>query len=450
MKLEELRHHEDEVRALLADVREQLAVAVATIERAERAREQAAQGERRKSEGAYRDVAAERAAELLAHINAAQGAEAQRERLRREETRLLDQLERTRVGMELLGVRKSVLPILDGIPNAAPCDVRWHEMNGNGDARTCGHCKLPVVSVAMSDAARAEELIAACGRDVRLHRRSDGTIVARDCPAGVARRRFFARAPVVIVALMAVIAVAALYFANEREHEQSTDHAPPRRGPLPNVPAPNLEPGQFGSPPPTPDPPPRLDPPKTLAVHGALSLTISDGFSTLGGRTQTNVDLERSGNVFSVKLSCSFFRSSVTQTKTLPAATVDAFLDAVQSHTPRPVAKGRCGHTDDYPHIDVTVGVTPPVDLTVDNCSYQWHADGVTLDDAPDASPSEGKHEDINAAYRALLVAIGERACLDEARNKPQPSSRDEPIAGCNPPYTIHDGNKIWKRECLR
>ncbi|HEY2367207.1 MAG TPA: hypothetical protein VGH87_12515, partial [Polyangiaceae bacterium] len=139
MKLEDLRHREDEVRALLADVREQLAAAVATLERAERAREQAtAQGDRTKSEGAYRDVAAEHAAELDVQMNAAPGAMIQRERLRREETRLLDQLEETRAGMELLGVRKNVLPILDGIPAAAPCSVRWDDMSGNGDARTCG------------------------------------------------------------------------------------------------------------------------------------------------------------------------------------------------------------------------------------------------------------------------------------------------------------------------
>jgi hypothetical protein len=449
VKLEDLRHREDEVRALLADVREQLGVAVATIEKAERAREQVDARERTKSEGAYRDVAAEHAAELHAQMSGAEGAAVQRERLRREEARLLDQLEQTRAGMEQLGVRKNVLPVFDGIPAAAPCAVRWDEMNGNGDARTCGHCKLTVVNVSMSDPARAEELVAACGGDAKFHRRCDGTILARDCPAGVARRRFFARAPLVIVAVMVVTGGVALALANEREHEPSVRRVPP----------PSMEPGQFGSTRPqvpTPPPPPTTVPPRTLTLHGAASLAISDGFDTLGGSTSTSIDLTRSGDTFTAKLSCSFFRSTVSHTRTIPAATVDAFLAAAESHTARSVTEGRCNHTDDYPHIRVTVGVTPAVDLTVDNCSYQWHADGVTLDDVPheSSSPFESSmHPDINTAYRAMLAAVGKRACLDEARRQKQPSppriEQTERPRNCNPPYTIVEGTKVWRPECM-
>jgi hypothetical protein len=301
----------------------------------------------------------------------------------------------------------------------------------------------------MSDPARAEELVAACGRDAKLHRRSDGTILARDCPAGVARRRFFARAPIAIVALMALIGVAA-FFLVAGEREQSRPPRPPSLEPGQfGARPPGLEPGQFGSPPPTTPNPPRVDPPRTLALHGARTLTISDGFASIGGATHTSVDLTRSGDVFTAKLSCSFFRSSATRTKTIPAATVDAFLDATQSHKARAVEEGRCHHTDDLPHIVVTVGVTPPVDLTVDNCSYQWHADGVTLDDAANAPRNEGKHPDINVAYRAMMTAIDERACLEEARKKPP--TPPKPTPGCDPPYTIDgSGTKIFKRECLQ
>jgi hypothetical protein len=98
----------------------------------------------------------------------------------------------------------------------------------------------------------------------------------------------------------------------------------------------------------------------------------------------------------------------------------------------------------------VTVAVTPAVALTVDNCSYQWHADGVTLDDTSrPSSPFGSMHTDINTAYRAMLSAMGERACLDEARKKP-PERHDDKTPGCDLPYTIDgQGRKIWKRECL-
>jgi hypothetical protein len=83
------------------------------------------------------------------------------------------------------------LPVLDNIRIAAPCDAEWSQMTGDDRARHCGDCKKTVFNLSDMTRLEAEALIVEkqgklC---VRYFQRKDGTILTKDCPVGVARRR---------------------------------------------------------------------------------------------------------------------------------------------------------------------------------------------------------------------------------------------------------------------
>jgi hypothetical protein len=82
------------------------------------------------------------------------------------------------------------LKILSDIRIASPCPAKWDAMNGDERARHCGSCEKTVYNISTLTADEAAELIAAhegklC---VRMFRRSDGTVITRDCPVGRAER----------------------------------------------------------------------------------------------------------------------------------------------------------------------------------------------------------------------------------------------------------------------
>jgi hypothetical protein len=85
---------------------------------------------------------------------------------------------------------KHQLPLLEGIRIAAPCEVSWDAMDGNGRVRECGDCKKQVFNLSAMSRADAEVLIRERVGDmcVRLYRREDGTVLTSDCPVGVRRR----------------------------------------------------------------------------------------------------------------------------------------------------------------------------------------------------------------------------------------------------------------------
>jgi hypothetical protein len=78
---------------------------------------------------------------------------------------------------------------LDRVRIASPCKANWNEMSGDERSRHCRECKLNVYNVAGLTKKEAEALLekAAAGQRVclRLSRRADGTIITKDCPAGV-------------------------------------------------------------------------------------------------------------------------------------------------------------------------------------------------------------------------------------------------------------------------
>src|SRR5215211_3467705 len=82
---------------------------------------------------------------------------------------------------------------LDNIRIASPCNADWDEMIGNDRARFCGQCNLNVYNLSSMTREEAELLI---GRTegrlcVRYFRRTDGSVMTKDCPVGLraVRRR---------------------------------------------------------------------------------------------------------------------------------------------------------------------------------------------------------------------------------------------------------------------
>lgn len=94
---------------------------------------------------------------------------------------------------------------LDHLRIASPCPTSWNQMAGDDRVRFCDLCNLHVYNIARLTRTEAEELIGKTeGRMcARLYRRSDGTILTKDCPVGLrAIRRRVAR---VVAAVFATI-----------------------------------------------------------------------------------------------------------------------------------------------------------------------------------------------------------------------------------------------------
>lgn len=75
---------------------------------------------------------------------------------------------------------------LNNIKIASPCSADWNAMIGNERQRYCGECKLNVYNLSGMSRNEAETLIMQSeGRVcVRFFRRSDGTVITKDCPVG--------------------------------------------------------------------------------------------------------------------------------------------------------------------------------------------------------------------------------------------------------------------------
>src|SRR5580765_5145380 len=66
---------------------------------------------------------------------------------------------------------------------ASPCQASWEQMKGDERVRFCAHCKQNVYNLSGMSYAEAVSFVrkqkgTAC---VRFYRRSDGTILTRDC-----------------------------------------------------------------------------------------------------------------------------------------------------------------------------------------------------------------------------------------------------------------------------
>lgn len=75
---------------------------------------------------------------------------------------------------------------LNNIRIASPCSANWDEMVGSERRRYCSECKLNVYNLSGMTRRDAENLILSSeGRlCVRFYRRTDGTVLTKDCPVG--------------------------------------------------------------------------------------------------------------------------------------------------------------------------------------------------------------------------------------------------------------------------
>jgi hypothetical protein len=76
---------------------------------------------------------------------------------------------------------------LNQVRVAASCPADWDQMIGSDRVRFCGQCSLNVYNLSGLTRSDAETLIAGTeGRlCVRFYRRSDGSIITKDCPVGL-------------------------------------------------------------------------------------------------------------------------------------------------------------------------------------------------------------------------------------------------------------------------
>jgi hypothetical protein len=83
--------------------------------------------------------------------------------------------------------------LLASLRVASPCHVSWEEMIGDDRVRFCSACNLSVYNFAAMTSDELQSLVAnssgrVCGR---LYRRTDGSLITKDCPVGLraVRRR---------------------------------------------------------------------------------------------------------------------------------------------------------------------------------------------------------------------------------------------------------------------
>jgi len=104
---------------------------------------------------------------------------------------------------------------LNHVRIAAPCPADWDQMIGNQRVRFCGQCSLNVYNLSGMTRADAESLIARTeGRlCVRFYRRSDGSIITKDCPVGLRaiRRRMSNITKAISSAVMGLLAGLGVY-----------------------------------------------------------------------------------------------------------------------------------------------------------------------------------------------------------------------------------------------
>ena len=74
---------------------------------------------------------------------------------------------------------------------ASPCKKDWAKMSGDDKVRACAECKLNVYNLSAMTQAEVVELVKQReGRMcVRFFMRHDGTVITRDCPIGISRKR---------------------------------------------------------------------------------------------------------------------------------------------------------------------------------------------------------------------------------------------------------------------
>jgi hypothetical protein len=103
---------------------------------------------------------------------------------------------------------------LDLVQIASPCPADWDKMAGDDRVRFCRQCNLHVYNLSGMSRAEAETLVShAEGRTcIRFYRRTDGTLLTRDCPVGLrAVRQRFVRAVAALAGMVVALVTGTLF-----------------------------------------------------------------------------------------------------------------------------------------------------------------------------------------------------------------------------------------------
>lgn len=117
--------------------------------------------------------------------------------------------------------------LLGRVRIATPCPADWDAMEGDERVRFCSLCKLSVYNTAEMTKAEVVALVTKTEGRVcaRLYRRADGTLLTKDCPAGLrALRRRAARAA------GAVFAASLSFFSIGSARARAQEQEAPCRG----------------------------------------------------------------------------------------------------------------------------------------------------------------------------------------------------------------------------
>ena len=93
---------------------------------------------------------------------------------------------------ERIAQKKRVLPLLDTVKVASPCNRSWDEMLGDDRVRFCTSCEKNVFNLSSMSREEAEALLASRSQGelcIRYYQRADGTVMTQDCPVGVSKKR---------------------------------------------------------------------------------------------------------------------------------------------------------------------------------------------------------------------------------------------------------------------
>ena len=102
---------------------------------------------------------------------------------------------------------------VNGLRVASPCSVGWETMYGDDRARMCDQCSLTVYNLEGLSENEVRDIIGDGSQRVcvRLRRRTDGTVITRDCPKGLAayRRRIGRLASAAFAAILGLVSYSA-------------------------------------------------------------------------------------------------------------------------------------------------------------------------------------------------------------------------------------------------
>jgi len=107
--------------------------------------------------------------------------------------------------------RKTASFELNSISVAKPCSADWNLMTGDERSRLCHDCGINIYNISQMSPNEVRDLIE--NREgrlcIRLMRRSDGTVITRDCPKGLAayRRRVARLASAAFAAVIGLFSV---------------------------------------------------------------------------------------------------------------------------------------------------------------------------------------------------------------------------------------------------